>query len=107
MLAEAPTLDMEQEPVSSSDAPSDNICERMCEFWTEIDCNPDNDACLSQCRADMVDGRCYPERRAASLCLIDAGAEAFSCVNGRAFVKAGYCEEEKHAQTICLNGSSR
>jgi len=88
---------------SSGDTSDDAICSEGCQQGNDV-CGASYDMCVALCRQDFGTGACLSQKRAAQLCVIAAGKDAITCMNGLTFVKPGYCESEKSALTACLHG---
>jgi hypothetical protein len=83
----------------------DGICSQSCQIGIQAGCDSDNAACLAMCQQDFARGVCNPEKRVAQLCVIAVGPDAITCMNGRSFVKAGICPQERQALMACLTGT--
>ena len=98
--------DVSPSDLSPSDALDDDaICAQGCQLGTQAGCGMDEATCIATCRQEFATGICYPETRAAHLCVNAIGVNALTCMNGRTFVKKGICEPEKGALTTCLSNT--
>ena len=99
--AEVPDADQDGD---APDADQDKeTCVQICALGTAIGCSAVT--CVSRCRQDLSNGICTEELRAGHRCLIAAGTDAVTCINGQTAIKAGYCGSEKDAITTCLDAT--
>ena len=86
----------------AADAPPEP-CQARCAMTQTVPCgNETKDDCLAACWHFRSQAACLPEIHHLDTCLLEAGAEALECIDGRRQIKPNVCEAAQQLMMTCL-----